>query len=359
MNKASNEFYELLLDQQSDLIRFEESTKKKVFKILEDMKKDISNQLLESNLNTGLITDFKKTRLTSYLKQINFLIDKNYKKIDQLTFDELFEEAKFTNKWTKKSIDGILQGNITNVIKIDRLKQIVENKTINGKTNGEWWFKQADNFKNSFNDQITMGLARNETIYELRRRIFGGTSQGEIIQGIFDGTKRQAEALVRTSVIEINNTILNNIYKENSDIIKGVEWTATLDSRTTVICISLDGLQWDLNYEPINHDIKFPGPTAHWNCRSTQIPVMKTYKEITNKDIKENIDRTRTSLDGIVEKKDYEEWLRGKPKEFQNEKLGVKKAELWRSGEIKNIRQLINQNGRELTIQELEKKYNI
>ena len=62
---------------------------------------------------------------------------------------------------------------------------------------------------------------------------------------------------------------------------QAIEWVSVIDDVTTDICLELDGLQWWLPddpqdyeaYEPIGHDIPFPGPIAHWNCSSTQIPV--------------------------------------------------------------------------------------
>ena len=56
---------------------------------------------------------------------------------------------------------------------------------------------------------------------------------------------------------------------------------AVIDDATTPECLELDGKQWLLPqdtedydaYIPIGHDIPFPGPVAHWNCRSTIVPV--------------------------------------------------------------------------------------
>jgi hypothetical protein len=63
-----------------------------------------------------------------------------------------------------------------------------------------------------------------------------------------------------------------------------VQWVSTLDSRTTEICIALDGLQWTLpDYEPIGHKVDFPGAIAHWGCRSTQIAVVKSWEELGGK----------------------------------------------------------------------------
>jgi len=63
--------------------------------------------------------------------------------------------------------------------------------------------------------------------------------------------------------------------------VTAIEWVSVIDDVTTDECLLLDGKQWLLpddpqdyeGYIPLGHDVPFPGQVAHWNCRSTQIPV--------------------------------------------------------------------------------------
>jgi len=89
----------------------------------------------------------------------------------------------------------------------------------------------------------------------------------------------QAETLIRTAIVaEFNTARLIAFAAEGVQII---EWVSVIDSETTDECLALDGRQWTVpedaedyaSYIPVDHDIPFPGPVAHWNCRSTQIPV--------------------------------------------------------------------------------------
>jgi SPP1 gp7 family putative phage head morphogenesis protein len=353
MANVNTQYYELLLEQKARLVNFEEKLKNDVFKIIDKVKKQIIAELAQGEIDPKMITDFKKTRLNNYLKQFDTIIYSNYKDIDQLTFDNLVDLGSFSTNFVANSYKKILKADIIDKINIERIKLLVQNKAIEGKTNSEWWLKQADNVKQKFNEEMTIGLTRNETIGELTKRVKGSIDQTGLIQI----SKRNAEALVRTSVIDINNTVSMQTYKENADVIGGIEWISTLDNRTTVICAGLDGLQWDLDFNPIGHKVTYPGQTAHWNCRSTQIPILKPLSDIS-KNLKEEIPtRTRSSIDGAIEKKTYEEWLKTKPVEFQNDVLGEKKAELWRNGEIKSIKDLVSQNGRELTLKQIEEKF--
>ena len=139
-------------------------------------------------------------------------------------------------------------------------------------------------------------------------------------------------------------------FEENEDVIKGVQWIATLDERTTDICAGLDA-----EIFPINSG---PRPPAHFRCRSTVVPVLKSWKEMGIK-LKEAPEGTRTSMDGQVSRKiTYGDWLKNQPKDVQNEVLGVKKAELFRTGKV-DIKRFTDDKHRPLTLKEISRREGI
>jgi len=87
----------------------------------------------------------------------------------------------------------------------------------------------------------------------------------------------QAATLVRTAIVAEFNTA--RLAEFAASGVTAIEWVSVLDDVTTDICLELDGKQWlmpDEDYEgyiPIDHDVPFPGTVAHFNCRSTQVPV--------------------------------------------------------------------------------------
>jgi hypothetical protein len=94
-----------------------------------------------------------------------------------------------------------------------------------------------------------------------------------------DQAAAQAATLVRTAIANEANVARLISFAEEG--VTAIEWVSVLDDVTTDECLGLDGLQWLMpddpldfeNYIPIGHDIPFPGPVAHWSCRSSQIPV--------------------------------------------------------------------------------------
>ncbi|MHC4138510.1 MAG: minor capsid protein [Planctomycetota bacterium] len=85
------------------------------------------------------------------------------------------------------------------------------------------------------------------------------------IQNALNVSKRSARALAQNAIYTMHNYAELEDYKANSDIISKVRFEATLDRRTTPLCIQLDGKIFNFNDAPI--------PPLHWNCRSSLVPV--------------------------------------------------------------------------------------
>lgn len=153
---------------------------------------------------------------------------------------------------------------------------------------------------------------------------------------------REATALVRTAINQISVSAQLETYKQYDDVTDEYIYTATLDSRTTPICASLDGNQYKYGEGPV--------PPQHWNCRSTVVPVVK-WDELGLKEPKEG---ERASADGPVKAStDYEGWIKKQPKSVQDEFFGSpKRADLFRSGE-KTLGQLVASDGQFATLEQL------
>jgi SPP1 gp7 family putative phage head morphogenesis protein len=163
---------------------------------------------------------------------------------------------------------------------------------------------------------MSQGIALGEPIPTLAKRL----------QTASKVSKRQATTVVRTAVNHVVTNAREETYKENSDVIKGVQFVATLDERTSYICIALDGRVFDIG--------EGPRPPTHHQCRSTTVPVVKSLKELGLSD-KEFPASTRASMNGqAADTTVYPEWLKKQSVETQNAVLGKKRGELFRSGKL-------------------------
>ena len=124
--------------------------------------------------------------------------------------------------------------------------------------------------------------------------------------------EHQARSIARTALTQFATRSANSVYMENSDIIQGYQYVATLDSRTTPICSSLDGRIF-----PLNEDGYRPKPPQHFNCRSTTTPIVLGIDEIRERrGLRPGARvtaRTRASINGQVPAStNYDSWLRAR-----------------------------------------------
>lgn len=162
-------------------------------------------------------------------------------------------------------------------------------------------------------------------------------------------SRSDARALVRTAFTQVQTTAAWMTFNNNSDVISGYQWISTLDSRTSDICKSRDKRVFGLN-EGVR-------PPAHFRCRSSIIPVVKSFEELgIPASRKRNVpNRRRSSFNGqVAATTDYDGWLRDQPNNIQDQVLGQQKAELYRRGNL-NIRKFIDFNGTGITIGQLRK----
>lgn len=125
-------------------------------------------------------------------------------------------------------------------------------------------------------------------------------------------------------------------------------------------CRIRDGKQYsaDDKHKPIGHSLPWLGGPgrAHWNCRSTQVPVLKSWKELGSDINAEFTPAQRASMDGAVPAETtYSDWLNKQSKARQEEILGPVRAKLLREGGLK-VEQFSNDKGRFLTLEQLRER---
>lgn len=191
---------------------------------------------------------------------------------------------------------------------------------------------------------IRMGVVQGQTTAQIVTAI-RGTKANRYADGLLAVTKRHAEAVVRTAVAHVGDVARLETYAANDDIIKGEQWSATLDSRTSAICRSLDGRVFALN--------KGPRPPAHVNCRSVRIPVLSDEFAFLTEGEK------RSSVDGPVDARTtFYEWLQKQPASFQDEAIGPTRGKLLREGGLSADRFAalqLDRNFQPLTLDEMKR----
>lgn len=233
-----------------------------------------------------------------------------------------------------------IQVNMPNVA---HLQMLVSQQPFQGMILRDWWGKVTTASQNDLARQLAIGVAQGETNRQIVSRILGTSSQA-FRDGTVGKMKRDVESTVRTAINHAGSLAREQTYIANDDIIAGVQYIATLDGRTTLICIGLDGKVFAIG--------EGPRPPQHYGCRSDTAPVLKSWKQL-GIDLKEAPPGTRASMNGeVADEVTYGTWLKEQPEAFQRKVLGRTRAQLFNEGKI-NVDQFVNDKNRTLTLDEL------
>lgn len=313
------------------------------------------DQKLRKKINSFTSDTFTAKRL----KKINEWVDITNRRISKLLDVAIEKEFKSFIKEEfgieKKILDSSLPVEIkkigfsTNIPNVESTFRLIMTRPFQTKKFRQWfsdWDKQRKQITTNI---VKLGFIEGKTISQMTRDLFG-TFKTKFLDGALEPNRKQLKMIVRTSVNHINNNLKDNFYMNNSDIIKGVEWVATLDSLTSLICIALDG-KVDL-YDKSKQQLKGRVPPAHPNCRSTIVPILKSWRELgINKD--ELSESTRAAMDGQVSQKiTYPAWLKTQSAEVQKKVLGATRYKLWAEGKV-DVSQFTNNQNMILTVKQL------
>jgi hypothetical protein len=335
---------------QVDLRRMEAGTRKKAFETLQSLQKELIQELSRPDDLSSL----PKYKIAEILSNISPILIEHYSQIDVDVQADITGVAKLEVKEAARALKSTVfintDVNTPTRAVIDRLS----NPLVMGGPMSGWWNRQRDTLKFKFGNEVRQGILLGETNQQIIQRIIG---RGDM-PGIMRIARSDAAALVHTSVHQVANDARQAVYDQNDDIIKSFVWFTALDSHVCKLCMGRSGLKWRNNEDktPINHPIPFQVPPIHYNDRCVLLPETLTFEEM-GIDLPEMPASTRASSFGQVDANiTFDQYLSRLPKTTQNEMLGVGRAELWRDGKI-SLSQLLDGQGRELTLQQLEQKY--
>lgn len=341
---VSQKVFDEILDNALLVFRYAASQRAATVAQLQKLEKELIGKLAAEAVTTR-----QARRVETFFKETNRLIERHYTKLQlQFNYPEL---AKLVALDMQYGLQIALGWEAIYLPTNPYFASLASDVMILGAPSADWWRGQSADLQFKFAQQVRQGLANAETNQQIISRIVGKNGQ----PGIMETARRSAAALVQTSVQTVANDARRNTFKANSDVINGLQQVSTLDSHTSLICISYSGCKWDLDFKPIGK-IKKPyngGVPRHFNCRSVEVPITKTFKEL-GLNIPEPKPTTRASDEGQIDAKtDFKSFLERKGKAYQDNMLGKGRADLWRAGKI-TLKDLVDASGRPLTLVELE-----
>lgn len=244
------------------------------------------------------------------------------------------------------------------------LKKVAGDALIQGAPSRDWWARQSADTAFKLSNEIRAGAALGETNQQIIKRIVGekvtakAPADGVGPPGIMPLARKNAASIVQSSMATIAAEARRKTMELNRDLTNGIMQVSTLDGHTSLTCVAYDGAEWDHDYEPMGgNDLPYNGGVPrHWNCRSSEIAVMKTFREM-GIDLDEPEIGTRASDTGQVSAAlKMGDYLKLRGEAYQDEVLGKERADLFRAGKLKP-RDLLDASGAPIKLTVLREKY--
>jgi len=333
-------------------LRYARTTYRKHSRLVDEVVADIANKLAIRTPGDGLLT---RARLEAVLKGITESSVLLYKGLQSGTDESLRALAEYESRIQIDIIDDAYPIKLSlTAVTPSAIHAAATSRPFQGKILRQWWRDQEYGVRRAFQAAVRLGYVQGETISQITSRV----------RGVGNMTRRQIEAVIRTAVRHTSQTAMSEIARANSDIIEAEQYVATLDGRTTDICMSLDGKRFPVGTGPI--------PPVHFNCRSVRVPVPAEWSTLFGKAdpnsrlsdrpyvadkrrVKDIPKSVRDKVIGTTKAKNYSEFLKDQNKGFVEDVLGKKKAKLFLDGGVP-LDRFVDRNGRSYTLLELEKR---
>ena len=123
-------------------------------------------------------------------------------------------------------------------------------------TGSDWWARQGVSLSQRIGDSLTVGVSLEESLVQLTQRV-RGTSELGLQDGLMGKARQDASRLLATQTTNALGEARVAVAARNAPQLMLVHHSI-LDSRTSTICISRNGLKYTSDtHEPIGHSIPY------------------------------------------------------------------------------------------------------
>ena len=345
-----------------DLVRYQNGQIKDAFSTINNLQIEIVAEIKRAEPRS-------KRDLEQLLDRVNEAIDRTYAAMALESIGSLGEFAVAESQAVSTISSRVFRAPIApKILPKSVALEIVETTLAPNDSLGtsirDRWDRQRDGTKSNVRDGLNYAVQNDQTLDDMLRIIRGNRAL-QFRDGVMAKSKRGAEMIVRTATDAVTNSARLATYKRNSDTIRGIQANAVLDSRTSVLCRTRNGFAWHMDSgRPFRGTpIHFPGPPPwHFNCRTTLSPIFKSLEALQSV--------LDPELNEEIVKRGEEFPIDGKPApipSFQStfdqmtdaerrRILGPGRLRLYNDGKI-TLKDLVDQQGRTLTLAELKEKY--
>jgi len=346
MPSANQALADDLTDHRLALLRYEAGTVSRLVQAYEDALRSINRDLVrlakraENKGPDDGWTDYEQRRLLALREQVTRELQDLLPVLEARLQTDLTGAAEVEAEVVRRLIEANSPDNAT-VLSLNRpVLEAMVDQPIGGKV---WTDRLAvdllqehDALQRSLAESLALGSSMDDAARALR----SGTA-------IIETYKGRLVSIARTEIQRVANTAALESYKRNADVIKGVVWLATLDSRTCLVCAPRHMQTY--SFAELDEAGR---PPLHPRCRCFISPLTKSWSELGLP----VSDRNRFNGQPPQEM-DFEQWLRRQPESTQRDVLGATRWTLWKQNRLK-FAQFASDN-RVLTLEQLQDRYGV
>lgn len=287
------------------------NNRSKAEKIINRLKKELKPEL-----------DSQSIQLLDEIKSIALLL-------------ALTESASFSQVFNKIQINNVDEESLYKSLdnRPLSLKNWNQELYLSGFING-WSVLALKQITNS----VTQTFAQGESVEFLQGLIYSDRDKYSVISKI----AKDYDSIACTAMQHAQSVAVMEFYSVNPELVKEEEFAAILDSKTSVICRSLDGQKFPVGVGP--------RPPLHFGCRSRMLPVLN--KKILPPDSEIN------NVNSVYGDETYYQWLARQSVKRQDIVLGTTRGKLFRNGGLtaeQFAKLQLHKNFKPMTLDEMKK----
>jgi hypothetical protein len=241
MASLNDEIVDAVIARSVNLSRLSAGETRKILALLRRLELDLVDQLERVNPTGATRTAFQQDRLERLLKIVRQVSREHYAGMQQALTTDLKDVAELEGQFALNAINTPVGFELASVaLSTPQLRALASETLINGSSLKTWWGRQSVDLQRRFTDTIRSGMMQGDSLQQLLNRVRGTRALG-YTDGIMQTSRRSAETLIRTATAAVSQAAADATWAENDDVVKAVKWVATLDLRTTVLCMARDG----------------------------------------------------------------------------------------------------------------------
>lgn len=315
----------MLLEQVSRhavlLERLKAGEVKKFETVLRQVDTQVRDQLTRKELTT-----YSRVQLEEFLVWIGALLLGLYQSFRDRTQASLIDIALYVAAFEKRSLAKALA--INTIMPTESLIRAAINTQplqVSGLDGGallkpflnSWTQAESTRVINAIRLGVVQGHTNAEIIQAIR-----GTAAQNFTNGVLAVSNRNVRSVVHTAIQHVSTVARLKTLAANADFVSGYRIVATLDRKTSLVCKSLDGREFEIGKGPV--------PPFHIHCRTTITPITNLSGTLAD-----GATRASVGASGGVQVSaalSYYQWLKTQPAAFQDAALGPVRAKLFRDG---------------------------